>query len=206
MKRKLLIFYCIFANVSIMANEPFEPENRITLSSEDSIRAYVHPVRMEMLARLGRQELTLSQLAEAMGTIPANLSRHLKRLTEQDLVKLVRSRDTGRNLEKYYRARAKAFRVKRGGSPGDKASTALAILRDNLDDALSEGSPSLEGALAYIVSIRLPKRRKDELYARIGKLVKEYETVRDDEGESLVLSLAVYPGSASGFPGKKIVL
>jgi DNA-binding transcriptional ArsR family regulator len=189
-----------------MANVTDEPADSIVLSTEAAIRAYVHPVRIEMAKRLARAEMTLSQLAAAMGTIPANLSRHLKRLADAGLVALVRTKDTGKNLEKYYRARAKAFRVERGGEPKDKARAALAILRDGLEDALSEGNPPLDGSLAYMANVRLGKKKKAELYARLERLVEEFAGFHDETGESLVMSLAVYPGIASAFSGERIVL
>ena len=189
-----------------MTNDDFKMVDCIVLSSDAAIRAYVHPVRMEILKRLGREELTLSQLATAMGTIPANLSRHIKHLEKAGLLKLVRTRDTGRNLEKYYRAGAKSFRVEQKGELKDKTATALGILRDNLDEALYDGSSSLEGALAYLVSIRLSKSEKKELHSRLEKIVKEYKEVSNDGGENLVLSIAVYPGNASGFSKERIIL
>jgi DNA-binding transcriptional ArsR family regulator len=189
-----------------MANEDFQPKDSIVLSSDGAIRAYVHPVRMDILKRLGREELTLSQLALAMDTVPANLSRHVKRLLDSGLAKFVRSRDTGKNFEKYYRAAAKAFRVELPGRPEDKAATALSILRDSLEEALSRDSPSLEGSLACIVSLRLDKRRKEELIARLGRLVEEYSRYSEEKGESLLMSLALYPGEASPARGEKIVI
>jgi DNA-binding transcriptional ArsR family regulator len=166
------------------------------LKSADTVKAYVHPVRMDMLRFLGAQPLTLSQLAKAMGTVPANLSRHLAKLLRASLVRLVETKDTGRNLEKYYRASAMSYTVEGPGGKKERRAVALDILIESLSSA-SRG-PSLDDlpAAAYLRIARLPKSRFPEFAARLDALTREFKESEGEDGEPYAMSLALYPSDA----------
>ncbi len=101
------------------------------------MRAYAHPTRMTILALLAREPLTLSMTAARLQVHPANLSRHFKTLAQAGLIVLVLTRDTGRNLEKYYQAAALSFLPDPAGlSPAGKRELALGALRDELSLAI----------------------------------------------------------------------
>jgi DNA-binding transcriptional ArsR family regulator len=188
------------SNVSEMSGEP---ASRLVLDDDERIRAYVHPTRMSILALLGREPLTGTGLARALGVHPANLTRHLRRLERTGLIRLVEKRDTGRNLEKYYRAAALAFEVRmRSARAEDERATALATLRDDLSTAIATISGGMSSEIVGLLGqVRLRPRQFARLQKRLGALMQEFEALDSPDGEPFRLSLALYPGERSNDVG-----
>lgn len=167
------------------------PAPRAVLTGEKEVAAYAHPTRMRLLEVFGPRELTLTQAARDLGVHPANLSRHLKVLVEAGLLARTGTRDTGRNLEKYYRASALSYTV--GAAPfRARARSVLGLLGESLADA-EAASPDY--VLGYLLSLRLKGAARDELAARLEALVEEFKALDEEGGEPLMLSLALYGGS-----------
>lgn len=183
-----LIYISLYANVSNMTN--YEPMERQVIRDNVGIRAYAHPVRLRMLELLGLEALTLSMTAKKMDTHPANLTRHMRCLVQAGLAYLVKTRDTGRNLEKFYRASALSYTVSYDGHQEDKTSIALGILRENLEWAENHA----KDALALLVSLCLKDEDLKELENKLESLVDEFRKKSSDEGDSIMLNIAVYPG------------
>ncbi len=167
-----------------------------TLSSEAQIRAYLHRTRMSMLAVLRDGPSTISRLASALGVHPANLTRHLRTLVEAGLVELDHTRDTGRNLEKYYRSIADTFDV----APGADELTAphkvaLEFARSDLSAAIAQLPETIEQpALTFVVAARLRAADLRAYGLRLEALSKEFEALDTDRGVGYHLNLSVYPG------------
>jgi DNA-binding transcriptional ArsR family regulator len=180
-----------------MASDPCR-----TLTTEAEISAYLHRSRMAILDVLRDGPATTTQIAARLGVHPANLTRHIRVLEEAGLVALVEKRDTGRNLEKYYAATARRFRV----APDSANLTAphkvaLNFVRSELSAALvrlpDESTDPLV-ALAVRASIA-PDRAKafaDELagLAERFSAAEVGEADDRDDGEAYQLVLALYPG------------
>jgi DNA-binding transcriptional ArsR family regulator len=166
------------------------------LKSGEAVKAYVHPVRMDMLRLLGEKSLTLSQLAKSMDTVPANLSRHLAKLLRASLVRLVGTKDTGRNLEKYYRASALSYGVAGPDGKRERRSVALEILAEGLSSA--SRSPVLDDlpAAAFLRIARFPRARFPEFAARLEGLTREFLDSEVEDGEPYAMSLALYPSKS----------
>src|SRR5512145_1167166 len=97
-----------------MPIDQYDPVAHIALRTSESISAYANPMRMALLSILAEEECTLSMLASKIGTTPANLSHHIRKLLEARLIVLVETRATARNVEKYYRASARSYSVEQG--------------------------------------------------------------------------------------------
>ncbi len=170
----------------------------MVLDDDERIRAYVHPTRMSLLRLLAHQALTTTGLARELGVHPANLTRHLRILEEAGLIRLVERRDTGRNLEKYYRATALAYEVRmRGDRIEDRRATVLGILRDNLSIAAAaarEGSTEVVGMLEQA---RIDSRELPRLIDRVQAVVREFADLDATGGVPYTLSLALYPAEAA---------
>jgi DNA-binding transcriptional ArsR family regulator len=107
------------------------------LEDSERVRAYVHPVRMHILSLLVDVPATVTQVANRLDVHPANITRHFRLLERVGLIELVEKRDTGRNLEKYYRAVARSFEVRIAPEQVEDArATALRVLRDDLSIAI----------------------------------------------------------------------
>jgi len=171
-------------------------QRHATLSSEAQIRAYLHQTRTSMLAVLRDGPSTISRIASSLGVHPANLTRHLRTLVEAGLVELDHTRDTGRNLEKYYRSIADTFDV----APGADELTAphkvaLEFARSDLSAAIAQLPETIEQpALAFVVAARLRDADLQAYCLRLEALSKEFEALDTDRGVGYHLNLSVYPG------------
>jgi DNA-binding transcriptional ArsR family regulator len=181
-----------------MSNENFTPLVSLALSREDQIRAYVHPTRMTILAALAAEQLTVSAIARQLGVHPANLTHHFKLLEKVGLIRLVEKRDTGKNLEKYYRAVAYTFTV----SPDEQTranpqALGLSILRDNLSAGLETLKLHPQGdlpVLALLNTVRLDMDTFPAFQQKLLDLLAEFKALDAPTGTAYNLSLALYPG------------
>lgn len=189
-----------------MSNDnPFTPAPSLALEDEGQIRAYVHPTRMTILAILAREAQTVTGVARELGVHPANLTHHVKRLEKTGLIRLVEKRDTGRNLEKYYRAVAHSFTVAPTGPADpqaaglDQAVLALAILRDNLNAAIlalkpaRRPGPDLPYVLGLLAGARVRPEALEQFTQRLAGLVEEFGHLDDEAGQAYTLNLSLYP-------------
>ncbi len=87
-----------------MSNYDITPSTTLELNTNEQIRAYVNPTRMTILAMLAQEKQSVSGIARKLNVHPANLTHHFKLLEKVGLIKLVEKRETGKNLEKFYRA------------------------------------------------------------------------------------------------------
>ncbi len=105
----------------------------------DHLKILADARRLEILRRLMAQELTLSQLGQALDLHPARVRHHLKQLESAGLVELASTNVVRGFTEKYYRARARAFLLQEIILPANTGHT-LAILgsHDLALEALAE--------------------------------------------------------------------
>ncbi len=87
----------------------FKPKYRHVLRKEEEFRATSHPTSRALIKVLQDSEMTLQQASDRLNLKSGHLRYYLLRLLEAKLIKLTRKRDTGSNLEKYYRAIAFRF-------------------------------------------------------------------------------------------------
>ncbi len=185
------------ANVSQVSGDQ-SPLGVLVLDDDERIRAYVHPTRMSLLGLLARQPMTATGVARALGVHPANLTRHLRLLEQTGLIRIVERRDTGRNLEKYYRATALAFEVRLATDRiEDRRATVLGILRDNLSTAVVTTSTSSSEVVGLLEQVRLDRRDISRLRERFDALVHEFAELDAPDGDPYTLSVALYPAPAS---------
>ena len=173
------------------------PPQLLVLTDDARIKGYVHPVRMALLQMLAAEKRTVTSVAREMRVHPANLTHHFKRLARLGLIRLVETRDTGRNLEKYYASAARSFVVRpRARSPRSRQALALSILRDNLSAAIDRIRPA-EEAFALLASARLRKRDLGRFARRLQALVVEFQRADAAEGRSYSVNLSLYPDDAN---------
>lgn len=179
------------ANVSVMAIVT----NR-TLSTEAEISAYLHRSRMAILDVLRGGPATTTQIAAALGVHPANLTRHVRVLREAGLVALVEKRDTGRNLEKYYVATARRFRV----APETAHLTAphkiaLTFVRSELSAALARLPDETTGPVtALVVGASVAPGMARAFAEELAGLAERFSAADRADGQPCQLVLALYPG------------
>lgn len=178
-----------------MYNERFVPEQIKIISAQQQIKAYVHPVRMRILGLLAEEEQTISGVAKKFNVHPATITHHFKLLEKVNLIKLVEKRDTGRNIEKYYRAVALNFEVKlRRDKPVNKKALGLSVLRDSLSAAVKEvkgedGKP----VVALMENARIKSEDIPKFQKKIMFLLKHFRSLDSGSGEAYTLSIGFYP-------------
>ena len=87
----------------------FEPEPRAIISEPARIRCFADPLRVRVLVMLTEREATNQQIADALKEPQAKVLYHLRYLQKGKLIRIVRRRVRGPNVEKYYRAVARTF-------------------------------------------------------------------------------------------------
>lgn len=183
------------------------PHSHRTLSTEEEVEAYLHRTRMQMLAAMAGEAATITQIAERMGVHPANLTRHMRILVEAGLATLVEKRDTGRNLEKYYRAAARSFDVAPGsGALRAPHKTALSFLRSEVSAAIAQLPDEDPGAVRVLMAnVRVPGDQAAAFAQEIEALVARFRAAGAEDGQNYTLAAALFPSAAAN-PAEAIVL
>jgi DNA-binding transcriptional ArsR family regulator len=167
-----------------------------TLSTEAEISAYLHRSRMAILDALRDGPATTTQIAARLEVHPANLTRHIRILEEAGLVALVEKRDTGRNLEKYYAATARRFRVAPGsGRLTSPHKIALTFARSELSAALARLPDELaDPIVALALSVRIAPSDARSFADEMARMAERFSAADRDDGQAYQLVLAIYPG------------
>lgn len=189
-----MTIFRIYSNVINMNND-YEPKQLYTLTGSEQVRAYAHPARMEILQMLAKERRTVSGVAKEMKVHPANITHHFKLLEKTGLILLVEKRDTGRNLEKYYRAAAHHYIVQMQESPAsEKKAAVLSILRDDLSAAL-DGAARHDGKplMGLMKSARLQPDQVAALFEAMEKLIASFSEGHSPEGYPYTLNISLYP-------------
>jgi DNA-binding transcriptional ArsR family regulator len=191
-----------------MYNNDLSPSSLQTLTSNEQIRAYINPTRMTILALLAQEKMSISGVARKLGVHPANLTHHFKLLEKTGLIGLVEKRETGKNLEKYYRARAYQYIVSASEQPSDQKLLALSILRDNLNTALQTlTNPNDERAvLGVLKNVRLHPDDVELFGKKLMALADEFASHAVETGDVYSLNVSMYPTLAGSTPTQEIVI
>jgi DNA-binding transcriptional ArsR family regulator len=91
---------------------PFEPAASAVIAEPSRIRCFADPLRVRVLGVLAEREATNQQLADALEEPQAKVLYHLRYLQRERLIRIVRRRVKGPNVEKYYRAVARTFELR----------------------------------------------------------------------------------------------
>ncbi len=97
--------------------ERFAPEPFQVVSDLRQLKAFTDPIRNRLLHILANQEATNQQLASLIDEPQAKVLHHVRFLLDVGLITLVEQRVRGGNVEKFYRATARAYGFR--PDPGD---------------------------------------------------------------------------------------
>ena len=171
--------------------------NLQTLTTEIEISAYVHRTRMQLLAALRDGPATSTILARQLDVHPANLTRHIRTLKDAGLITLVEKRDTGRNLEKWYAASARAYEVTPDAA-GLKAphKIGIAFARSDLSEALSRLPDDDPGDVCtWVVETTIDTAQVVAFQTELTALADKFQAATTgSDARSFHLVLAMYPG------------
>lgn len=181
-----------------MPADASDPVQVYVVSSIDELRALLDRKRVAILRMLAEEELTVKQMADRMGLVPASVHYHVKVLEKVGLVTLVEIREKSGILEKYYRAIAREFQVDPSlGSAPEAPGLALdTIVRDmrssvNYLQQAGEADPFIN---VQLVSVNLSREQAERFAVRLHDLAMEFgEAEQPDAPGAYSLALAVYP-------------
>jgi DNA-binding transcriptional ArsR family regulator len=175
-----------------MSNEIFLPQKVHILKDDAQIKGYIHPTRITLLEILSSEKRTISSVAKELGVHPANITHHFKLLEKTGLIRLVEKRDTGKNLEKYYRAIAYTFEVASNSS--NKSAIALSILKNDLSAAINNLKKSdPKKSIAFLATARISADRFDHFAINLENLINEFKKADSKGGEAYTINLSLYP-------------
>lgn len=191
-----------------MSNYDIQPMATMIIKTDEQIRAYVNATRMTILAALAKEKQSVSKIAQQLKVHPANLTHHFKVLENAGLIKLVEKRETGKNLEKLYRAVAYQIIVESDGETTNKQVLGLSILRDNLNTSIQalKNQNVEKDVLAVIKTIKIDQPDLARFGKRLLDLANEFEKSSSNKGEFYSLNASLYPSCAGDLPAQEVTI
>ncbi len=191
-----------------MSNYDLTPAPSLILKTDEQIRAYTNPTRITILAALAQEKQSVSRVARQLDVHPANLTHHFKLLEKAGLIRLVEKRETGKNLEKLYRAVAYQFSIDPGEGTANKQVLALTILRDNLNAAIQSLKYQKEekDVLGVLRTVQISPRDLVKFEKKLVKLAEEFSKNAAKTGTFYSLNASLYPTEAGGAPAQEIAI
>jgi DNA-binding transcriptional ArsR family regulator len=191
-----------------MSNYDITPSPEQGLHTDEQIRAYVNPTRMTILSYLSQEKDSVSGIARRLNVHPANLTHHFKLLEKVGLIQLVEKRETGKNLEKLYRASAYHYTVQVEGKIANKKLLALSILRDNLTAALHrlDRKQGDQNVLAILKTVRLDPKDVTRFQQKLMTLSEEFEKRSFENGLAYSLNASLYPTEVGDLGRQEITI
>ena len=92
-----------------MESRSREPAGTYVVSDIDELRALLDSKRVVILRMLAEESLTVKQLADRMGLVPASVHYHVKVLERSGLVALVEVKEKSGILEKYVKLKSRGL-------------------------------------------------------------------------------------------------
>jgi DNA-binding transcriptional ArsR family regulator len=176
----------------------------LEIKTEAQRKAYVHPVRMQILGLLTQRSATVSQVASELGVHPANITHHFKILEAAGLADLTEVRDCGKYVEKYYRATAQTFVINPPAGSVDHANAkVLAFLRNDLTGAVNHADDR-EAVIGLIQIAPIDAARFQDFAKRLEALVADFSKVKAEDGDRYTLNVSLYPSKVDYGPLKRI--
>ncbi|MGV8083939.1 MAG: substrate-binding domain-containing protein [Coriobacteriia bacterium] len=124
------------------------------ISESNQLAALADPQRLAILRHLMNRPATLTHLATAFDSYPAQVRYHVKQLEAVGLIRLQGTKTTRNYTEKFYEATADAFGVHMLVLPGDDDAVTILASKDKALTALAElAEPSAESRVYSPASI-----------------------------------------------------
>jgi len=142
------------------------------ISDPNTIKVLFDKVRALIVFKyLVNEEMTVKQLADAIGKNPGNVLRHIERLKSVGLVKQVRTEKTQTGIvQRFYRATAREYRL----GIADMIKTDGGM-RTFAKDRLRNMIASLE-----VYGIRIPEERMNEALTMLEKMIERENQISSE--------------------------
>src|SRR5450631_4066753 len=174
---------------------PLQPEGRRPATLQE-MRALASPIRLRIMRMALDCALTNKEIADLLRLPPANTLHHVRTLVDAGfLIAEPVRRGTRGSRERQYRATRLSWRIDTA-----EVDPSGLIKRASLQAFLAEidDIPPSTPFSTTRLGLRLSAERKDELVARLGDVLDEFENLpREPAGEAFAVFVAVYPRGAA---------
>ncbi len=188
------------------------PEAYREVRNPRQIKAFADPLRLRILHVLLERQATNQQVADELGEPPAKVFHHTRFLLDVGLIRLVDTRISGRNVEKFYRAVARGFVLRPDGDL--LPETRVAALGAELERVRQEGVASAavwEDDPPYVLrrAGRLDPERLAAFREQLHALVRQFWDIPGQEMGAgpprTALTIVIYrdPADSAGAPGQQ---
>jgi DNA-binding transcriptional ArsR family regulator len=153
-----------------------EPVAYRELQSPREIKAFSDPLRVRIIHLLLDRQATNQQIATELGEPPSKVFHHLRFLADTGLIRLVETRISGKNVEKFYRAAARAFILRPDGALFPEAPiAALDAQLDRIRHGVLESAARPGDAPRLLKRVsRLDSDRLAAFHEQLENLIQEY--------------------------------
>jgi len=170
----------------------YESLDTMVVSEPAQLRALGDAIRTKIVALLRDRASSTTELATQLGIPKGTAGHHLKVLERAGLVQVVRTRQVRAVTERYYGRVARLF-VIRCDDEGDEDALvpflAATSLRAAADELAAAGIVSTQA----LIHTRLSPADARRFVRRLEKLVSDFRTSEDPDGEPMALAIALYP-------------
>ncbi|MFX0107360.1 MAG: winged helix-turn-helix domain-containing protein [Candidatus Hodarchaeota archaeon] len=140
----------------------------IEVTDKQTIRLLLEPTRAGIIRLLGQEEMTVKQLASALGKNPGTVLHHVDQLKKAGLVFQVRTQRTPTGIvQRYYRSKAREYRL---GLEGADRPT----LPEQVTDVGLTGT--IRGLAAY--GVHIPESQVYEAVELLRLLIERERVLR----------------------------
>nr|AIA11308.1 Helix-turn-helix domain protein [uncultured bacterium]AIA11631.1 Helix-turn-helix domain protein [uncultured bacterium] len=196
-----------------IAAEEFQPADKLTITNLETVKVLSDPLRLQILEQMLEQPATVKQLAAELKIPQTKLYYHMNMLEEHGLVKVVSTRVVSGIIEKQYWVTAYSIDLDRTlfSAPGGKgiSDEVNGLLQTMFDGARIDLNKSVEAGLVDMNSLtdpdehaakklilvrslaQIPSDKVEELYKKMGDLIKEFHSCDVDTPDTQAHGLMV---------------
>ena len=192
-----------------------QPAPSHTITTLDALKVFSDPLRQQIIEALLEGAKTVKQVAAELDLAPTKLYYHVNLLEEHGLIQVTETRIVSGIIEKHYMAAAREYLIERSLlTPGQNTSgEGLEIAFDAMIEPIrsdllksaknglidtSEGAPEHHRFRMWRATSQLSEAQAAEFYARLDKLVDEFNIFSEDNADSqhYTLLIGIYPATS----------
>ena len=170
----------------------YDSLDTMMVSEPAQLRALGDDIRTRIVALLRDRAASTTELAARLGIPKGTAGHHVKVLERAGLVQVVRTRKVRAVTERYYGRVARLFVIRCDDESDEEALVpflAATSLRAAADELAAAGIVSTQA----LIHTRLSPADTRRFVRRLEKLISDFRTSEDPDGEPMGLAIALYP-------------
>ncbi|MGN6300594.1 MAG: ArsR/SmtB family transcription factor [Angustibacter sp.] len=176
----------------------YDLADRIALTEPAQVKAIGHPLRTTILQLLHERAATVTELAAAVGRPKSTVAHHVDVLTENGLLRVVRTRRVRAIEERFYGRTARLFHVAAEPSSTGELPTDF----NDFEVAARESATAFErGRLwGFLRHARLSEEAASQFWERMAQLVEEFDRTPRAGDTVYGFAIGIYPTDHPSLP------